>query len=126
MKKYIVGVFVALLASFSVLATESFTKAKFDRLQAEQAVVLVDVKASWCPTCAKQAKILKAYLKAHPESQLTVLTVDFDKQKRWVRHFKAPRQSTLLLFKGEERVWFSVAETRKKVIFEQLKKAEAL
>ena len=35
-------------------------------------------------------------------------------------HFKAPYQSTLVLFSGTEQVWFSVGETRKERIFGQL------
>lgn len=126
MKKYLLGMLLSLLTSVSAWAAQPFTEAEFKRLQAEDSLVLVDVKASWCPTCAKQAKILKSYLKQNPDSKLTILEVDFDDQKQWVSHFKAPRQSTLLLFKGEEKLWFSVAETRSKVIFKQLQQAEAL
>jgi hypothetical protein len=50
--------------------------------------------------------------------------VDYDEQKEWVTHFRAPRQSTLLLYKGKEQLWFSVAETNKSKIFTQLKQAD--
>ena len=42
-----------------------------------------------------------------------------------MRHFKAPRQSTFLLFKGEEQLWFAVAEVRDAVIFDRLLRAAA-
>lgn len=48
------------------------------------------------------------------------MRIDFDTQKEWVTHFRAPRQATLILFDGEERTWFSVAESRRNVIFEAL------
>lgn len=35
-------------------------------------------------------------------------------------HFRAPQQSTLILFSGDERAWFAVAETRRDEIFHQL------
>ena len=99
---------------------ENFTEARFKELQKKGALVLVDVWASWCPTCAKQQEVLAAFRKSHPDIPLHTLTVDFDAQKEWVSFFKAPRQSTLILFKGTERVWFAVAETRTAAITEQL------
>ena len=109
--------------------TQSFTKkpflkTTFDQLQAEGRPVLVDVYASWCPTCERQQWILQDYFVANPDSQLTVLVVDFDEDKQWVKFFKAPRQSTLLLFSQGQRAWFSVAETRKRVIFDALSSVE--
>lgn len=101
----------------------AFTKEKFESLQNKGELVLIDVHASWCPTCAKQQKIVSSFKEKHPEVPLHVLTVDFDDQKEWVKHFRAPRQSTLLLYRGDEQVWFSVAETRAEVIFENLLKA---
>lgn len=99
---------------------EPFTEARFQALQAEGALVLVDVFADWCPTCAAQQEILAAFREEHPQVPLHVLSVDFDEQKEWVKHFKAPRQSTFILFKGEEQVWFAVAETRKEEVFKHI------
>ncbi len=99
---------------------EAFSEERFRALQAEDALVLVDVSASWCPTCAKQESLIRLYLEAHPGVKLHVLRVDYDKQKDWVRYFKAPRQSTLVLYRGDEKVWFSVAETRKRILFEAI------
>ncbi|WP_020210671.1 thioredoxin family protein [Gilvimarinus chinensis] len=105
------------------LDAEAFTKERFDALQAEGAPVLVDVYATWCPTCAKQRKVLEQYQTENPDSELVILEVDFDDQKEWVTHFKAPRQSTLVLFNNGEQVWFSVAETREEKIFDALNQA---
>jgi thioredoxin 1 len=109
---------------------EPFDEARFRALQEDDALVLVDVSASWCPTCAKQAEIISRYRDTHPEVPLHVLRVDFDDQKEWVRYFKAPRQSTLALYRGSEQVWFAVAETREEKVFKALddahKKAAAL
>jgi len=104
---------------------EPFTEAKFRALQAQDALVLVDVSASWCSTCARQAQLVSEYRTAHPNVQLHVLRVDFDDQKDWVRYFGAPRQSTLLLYRGSERVWFAVAETRESILFEAFDEAAA-
>lgn len=110
-------------AEAPTLINEAFSQARFEALQAEGNLVLVDVSATWCPTCKQQKEVLAAFQQAHPDVPLTVLNVDFDDQKEWVTHFRAPRQSTLALYKGDEQVWFAVAETRKEVIFAALLEA---
>jgi thiol:disulfide interchange protein len=99
---------------------EAFSPERFSALQQQGALILVEVFADWCPTCAMQQRVLTAFREQHPTMPLHTLTVNFDTQKEWVRHFGAPRQSTLIIFKGRERLWFSVAETRADVIGAQL------
>jgi thioredoxin 1 len=115
------------LASGSAFAQEkeAFTPERFTALQQQNALILLDVHADWCPTCALQQKILGDFRAQHPDVPLHVLQIDFDNQKRYVRQFRAPRQSTLILYRGTERVWFSVAETSPEVIFAELNKAAA-
>ena len=110
----------ALASGPAAARTEPFSESRFAELQAKDALILVDVHADWCPTCKKQARALDAYEASRPAVTLHRLVVDFDKQKAWVKHFKAPRQSTLLLFRGETRTWFSVGETRPAAIAEAL------
>ncbi|WP_353375686.1 thioredoxin family protein [Microbulbifer sp. NBRC 101763] len=97
-------------------AGEPFSEERFKELQAAKQPVLIDVRADWCPTCKKQGIILAQFQEDNPQCGLTILNVNFDKQKEWVKHFRAPRQSTLLLYRGDKQVWFSVAETRADVI----------
>ncbi|WP_413661972.1 thioredoxin family protein [Microbulbifer sp. CNSA002] len=98
------------------LASEPFSEERFKELQAAKRPILIDVRADWCPTCKKQGEILAQFQRDNAQCGLTILNVNFDSQKKWVKHFRAPRQSTLLLFNGEQQVWFSVAETRADVI----------
>jgi hypothetical protein len=63
--------------------------------------------------------------RAHPDVRLHILEVDFDRHKDWVRQFRAPRQSTLILFRGTEQRWYAVAETRREAIFAALNEAAA-
>ena len=120
----VLGLMIAIVMLVAVggahAATEAFTKERFDALQAAGALVLVDVHADWCPTCAKQQKVLDAYETMRPEANLYRLLVDFDEQKQWVKHFRAPRQSTLILFRGSTQLWFGVAETRESKLFEAI------
>lgn len=87
--------------------------------------MLVEVFADWCSTCARQQEVIKAYVADNPGKDLHILEVNFDRDKEWVRHFRAPRQSTLLLYSGEDQIWFSVAETRPAVIKAEFDKAFA-
>lgn len=103
-----------------------FTEQAWQELQAQGQIILVDISADWCPTCKVQEKILNAYFNENPDSKIKLLNVNFDTQKEWVTYFKAPRQSTLLIYKGSERKWFSVAETNKDKIFNILKDAEKM
>jgi len=117
------GAAAAQLAAAPDVQTKArFTAERFTALQNQNALVLLDVFATWCPTCAQQQKILDEYRKEHPDVPIHTLTIDFDDQKEYVTRFKAPRQSTLILYRGTERVWFSVAETRRDVIFAELNK----
>jgi thiol-disulfide isomerase/thioredoxin len=127
MKKLILSFgFLMALFSTQVFAYEkqAFDKKLFDELQDNGVPVLVDVWASWCPTCKKQQNLLSEYFSTYPNSKIKVLIVDFDEQKQWVKHFKAPRQSSLYIYKDNKQHWFSVAETRKNVLFDKLKEWE--
>ncbi len=105
------------------LEKEKFTMERFEALQQEGAVIMVDIFATWCPTCARQQEVIAEYRANNPDKVFHILEVDFDSQKEWVRHFRAPRQSTILLYAGEEQFWYSVAETRPEVIAAELDKA---
>jgi thioredoxin 1 len=119
---------VALVLAAGSLAAqvkEPFTPERFSQLQQQNALILIDVYADWCPTCAQQQRILADFQARHGEVPLHILQVDFDTQKEYVTRFAAPRQSTLILYRGTERVWFSVAETRPQVVFDELTRAAA-
>jgi thiol-disulfide isomerase/thioredoxin len=127
MQKLLILVTLSLLSIFSLTATaaskEAFTQERFESLQAAGKIILVDVYATWCPTCQQQQQALSQFQAENPDSEFYVLVVDFDKDKEWVSEFRAPRQSTLLLYVGDKQHWFSVAETRYDVIAHELNKA---
>jgi thiol-disulfide isomerase/thioredoxin len=124
--KTIAAALAAIVLSVGTLSAqdrEAFTEERFEALQQAGELVLVSVHADWCGTCARQADILSAFPEKNPDTELYIFVVDFDKQKEWVRHFGAPSQSTLVLFNGEERVWFSVGETDENEIYGQITEA---
>jgi thiol-disulfide isomerase/thioredoxin len=90
---------------------QPFTRQAFQAAQSKGQSILVEIHASWCPTCQAQRPIL-AKLFADPKfKNLAVFRVDFDKQKDEVRNFKARVQSTLITFKGNEEIARSVGDT---------------
>lgn len=107
----------------SALERTPFTEEALAKLQSENQVVLVDVYATWCSTCAKQQKLLQQYRDKYPDNVFHVLEIDFDKNRDLVEKYNAPRQSTLVLFKGNKQFWYSVAEQDYNVIERELNKA---
>ena len=123
MHTFVAGVVLALCVCGVAVAeslNEPFSKERFEALQKSNALILVDIYAPWCPTCAAQQEVLDAYQAEHVNANLHRLKVDFDDDKQWVKAFHAPRQATLVLYRGDKQVWFSVAETRREKIFEAL------
>lgn len=88
-----------------------FTREAFKAAQAANEPILVDISATWCPTCAQQKPIIDG-LGATPEfSKLVILHVDFDSQKDVVRAMGARMQSTLIVFHGANLKGVSVGDT---------------
>ncbi|MGL4826568.1 MAG: thioredoxin family protein [Vibrionaceae bacterium] len=121
---FVSGLFVNVAQAMESLKGVAFTQLLWQEAQRQDQLTLVMVHANWCPTCKAQHRIINAYFTDNPDSPIKQLIVNFDTQKRWVTYFKAPRQSTLLLYKGNEQIWFSVAETRSERIVNAFKDAE--
>lgn len=89
-----------------------FNAAQFAAAQQANRPILIDIAASWCPTCKAQKPTIDK-LAAMPEfKELTIFDVDFDAQKNVVRAFGAQSQSTLIAFRGSKETGRSVGETR--------------
>jgi thioredoxin 1 len=103
--------------------TVPYTPAAFDAAQKTGRSILVEIHATWCPTCKAQAPIL-ADLEKNPKFQnLLVLHVDFDSQKDAVRRFGARMQSTLITFKAGKETGRSVGDTARDSLAALLNKA---
>lgn len=95
----------------SAAAPKPFTAQEFDRLAHEGKPVIVDVAASWCPTCKAQKPIIDSLASQPAYQGVAVLTVDFDTEKAVLRQFKVGTQSTLIAFKGGKEAGRSVGDT---------------
>jgi thioredoxin 1 len=112
------GTAAAMLTSAALAATaafaaeeQPFTRQAFLAAQSSGKSILVEIHASWCPTCQAQKPILGKLFADPKFKNLAVFRVDFDSQKDEVRNFKARIQSTLITFKGSEEIARSVGDT---------------
>lgn len=99
-----------------------YTEAAFDAAQKGGQPILIDTFANWCDICARQKPILEKLVQLPKFKDLVVLRVDFDKQKDVMRKFKAPVQSTLIVFRGDKELGRSTGETQPEWIEDLLDK----
>lgn len=90
---------------------EPYSATRFDRLTGAGDPVVLDIRASWCPTCAAQKPIIDRLMKAPKYQDVTLLTIDFDRDRAALRRFHVAMQSTLIAFKGRTEVGRSVGDT---------------
>jgi thiol-disulfide isomerase/thioredoxin len=88
-----------------------FTAAAFEAAQAGGKPILIDVSASWCPTCKAQAPILSKLMSDPRFKGMVAFNVDFDSQKDVLRKLNVQHQSTLIVFKGKQEAARSVGDT---------------
>lgn len=105
------AVVIAAVAALPSLANagQPFDAKAFQASQAAGKSILVDVTASWCPTCKQQRPIVQQIEKERPD--LVVYDVDFDSAKDVLKQFRVQHQSTLIMFKGPKEVARSTGET---------------
>ena len=90
-------------------AGQPFDAKAFQSSQAAEKAILVDVTASWCPTCKQQHPTIQQIEKERPD--LVVYEVDFDTAKDLLKQFRVQYQSTLIVFHGTKEVARSTGET---------------
>jgi thioredoxin 1 len=73
--------------------------------------ILIDVFAAWCSVCRAQNPILTKLTREPKYEDLVVFKADFDKQKGDLRPLNVQRQSTLIIFKGDQEIDRSVGDT---------------
>jgi thiol-disulfide isomerase/thioredoxin len=114
----------ALAPSFAHAATESaFTQHAFDDARKAGKPILVDVWASWCPTCKAQGPTLSQIAADPARKDLVIFKVDFDSQKDVLASFGVRQQSTLIVFAGGEEKGRSTGDTNPASIMALVAKA---
>lgn len=118
-----IGLGVTLGLSPAKAAMEApFTQDAFATAQKAGKPILVDITASWCPTCAAQKPILNKLAADPAFKEMVILRVDFDSQKDVVRTLNARSQSTLIVYRGANEVGRSVGDTNEASIAALLRK----
>lgn len=102
-----------------------FDAGSFKAAQEAGGPILVDIAASWCPTCKAQKPIIESLVREPEFSDMIILHVDFDTQKDVVRAFGATSQSTLIAFRGQNETGRSVGDTNPDSIEALLRSAVA-
>ena len=92
-------------------AVTEFTMEAFKAAQKAGKPILVDVWASWCPTCKAQGPILKSLLADPKNKDMVMLRVNFDTQLDVLKALNVQSQSTLIVFKGTKETGRSVGDT---------------
>jgi thiol-disulfide isomerase/thioredoxin len=107
----------ALLAISSLMSLamagdiKPFSQAEFDKLTHDGKPVVLDISATWCPTCKAQKPIIDGIMKQPAYKDVTLMAIDFDSAKPTLKAFKVNKQSTLIAFKGDKEVGRSVGDT---------------
>lgn len=107
------GVVSMLIATSSFAAEiKPFETAAFEAAQKEGRPIVVDIAASWCPTCKAQKPIIQALAADAAYGEMVVFEVDFDSQKDVVHSLDARMQSTLIAYDGGTETVRSVGDTK--------------
>jgi thioredoxin 1 len=107
--KILLALTLLLGSSLFARAAQPFDADAFRQAQSDGKSILVDVTASWCPTCKQQRPIVQEIEKERPD--LLIYEVDFDTAKDVLKRFRVQYQSTLIVFKGSNEVARSTGET---------------
>lgn len=106
---------IAALTLWAVAASAAqpkpFTQQDFDQLARDGKPVVVDVSATWCPTCKAQKPIVEHLSRQPAYKDVAILAVDFDADKAILKQFKVSMQSTLIAFRGGKERGRSVGDT---------------
>lgn len=105
------GLVLAATPRLAMAHAAAFAAQAFEAAQAADKPILLDVTASWCPTCRAQKPILARLLAEPRFAEVVAFEIDYDRQKDVVRRFEVRMQSTLIAFRGRDEIGRSVGDT---------------
>ena len=103
---------LVLLTSAGAVAGEwkTYEPSAFAEAQDAGRTIFVAVHADWCPTCRAQRPILESLIDEAIFEDSVAFSVDYDKQKDFLREHRVRYQATLIVFKGLAEVDRSLAD----------------
>jgi len=116
-RQFLISALAGSLAPWTAISVASaaerkiFDAASFEAAQQRGARILVDISATWCPTCKAQEPIIDSLAERSANKDLVIFLFDFDSQKPIVRNFRAQSQSTLIAYRGTTETARSVGDT---------------
>ena len=103
------ALFAAALSA-QALEIQPYTPAALSAAQQAGKPVALHFHADWCPTCRAQEKSFQS-LKADKDLVLTLLVVDYDKERELKKQLQVRAQSTVIVYKGSKETARSGGET---------------
>lgn len=100
--------------------TTQMRVADFDKVIASNALVLVDIGATWCPPCRKMLPIVEA-VKQEFASKLYFLAVDGGVDLDVMKHLQFEALPTFIIYKNGKEVWRKTGIVTKDEFLQQLK-----
>ena len=107
-------------AAFALEGTKKYQPGSFEHAQYHDKMIVVDIYKDGCGTCAKQVPALQAARGMYPNAEF--FRVDFANDKEAVKRFKAIKQSTIIVYKGEQERGRVMGETNKDKILKMIEK----
>ena len=84
----------------SAIEFRSYTPDAFAAAQEAGLSIVVDVHATWCPTCQAQRRIMEQLATDPRFDDVVVFTIDYDTEKAYMRMHRVSQRSTLIAFLG--------------------------
>ena len=74
---------------------------------------LVEFHTTWCPVCKVQRPFITTLGQNPKYQKIAYFEIDFDRQKDLARAFRVHKQSTLIVFKGENEIARTTGDTNR-------------
>ena len=103
------ALFFTSLTVYALEGASHYSAEAFQKAQNDNKMIVIDVYKDGCGTCAKQKPALEAARAQYPNAEF--FRVNFVEDKAAVKHFKAIKQSTIIVFKGKEERGRVLGET---------------
>ncbi len=112
------ALFLLLLSTHGAFAGEikPYNQAEVDKLAAEGKPMLLDFRADWCTICAAQAPVIRELVAQSKYKDLTMFTIDFDRDTALLKAYTVSYQSTLIVLAGKQEKGRSVGDTSREGI----------
>lgn len=83
---------------------EEYTPNRFEELLEKDDAFLVEIYASWCPTCLLQHGAFETLIKQQKAPKMAAVRVDYDRDTSFIQKYRIQGTGMLLIFKnGQEK-----------------------